>query len=69
MVFNENFCGPRIMHSLILNFNFCLEIFFRGTKTELGQITHKGLIHISIIWFNQIAPICRLIKISESPNL
>ena len=25
-----DFCRPRVIHSLFLSFNFCLEIFFRG---------------------------------------
>ena len=24
------FCRPRVIHGLLLNFNFSLEIFFRG---------------------------------------
>ena len=33
-----DFRGPRVIHGLLLNFNFYLEIFFRGaylSKTEL----------------------------------
>ena len=36
-----NFCRPRVNHSLTLNFNFCLEIFFEGahkSKAELNLI-------------------------------
>ena len=35
------FCRPRVIHGLFLNFNFCLEIFFRGackSKIELNLV-------------------------------
>ena len=34
-----DFCRPKVVHGLFLNFNFYLEIFFRGTyksKIELN---------------------------------
>ena len=36
-----NFCKPRAIHGLFLNFNFCLKISFRGvykSKIELNLV-------------------------------
>ena len=36
----SNFCRLRVIHDLFLNFNFCLEIFFR--EPYISKIEMKG---------------------------
>ena len=59
-----NFCRPRVIHGLFLNFNFCLESFFRVAyifKIELNLVR-------KLIKYWSTFPLTDLSKFSQSTD-